>query len=712
MTCESCGDKPKKCDEDFTRAVVEIDNPEQITLMRKVTIPASMGDDTTVPPAVGKYHNVLLYYEANQKSYLYSSDGIPTQLVNGVTDYEAAVNLPQINGNTLIGDKTGDQLGLQDKLTAGDNITIENNVISATDTTYGPATDTEIGLVKPGDGLEIAVDGTMSISDIEQYAHFFDTVADMNASDLADGDYAKTLGYYTKDDMGGAYYKISSTIPSGYYETLTSGLYAELILEDTMSVKQFGANGDGVADDTVAIQTAVDNCLNVCVPEGTYMVNAITHINLRSGNKLELDNGAVIKAITNAANSYTILLVDNCEDVEICGGTIEGERNTHTGTSGEWGHCIYVNGDSDNIYIHDINLINSWGDGLCCNITGSMRTARVHVNNARRNGYSITMVDSFVSTNDIIENTHGTNPQCGVDVEPNLATDLCREIVFDNLYTKNNTAYGFIAALIGGNETNNFTNIKVNNMRSQGDNRGIGVRPGAGRLGEITFNEPVITNSTLNGILVDTSSTCRINIIRPIVKYYGCNAAGDTGIYLQGTLPSGADSIGNIWVYEPVVTNPVEAEGITTSWAIDARSTLQDVHIINPVDLDNRLIRASMNDGCIIKDGNKILNYDRNGNYSLSRDNFRINNHGKNYTANHNITIHETNAFPVGTKFNFLNDGDYQMVVKFPGNYIYPISSTTGTNVTLTNKGASMTIERIASDAWAIINQNGTITSS
>ena len=210
--CNSCGEAPQKCsckNKDFTKAVIEIDNPEQITLMRKVVIPASMGDDTTVPPVVGKYHNVLLYYEANQKSYLYSSDGIPTQLVNGVTDYEAAVNLPQINGNTLIGNKTGEELGLQDKLTAGDNITIENNVISATDTTYGPATDTEIGLVKPGDGLEVDANGTMSISDIEQYAHFFDTVADMKAAtNLVAGDYAKTGGYWVIEDNGGSLYKI------------------------------------------------------------------------------------------------------------------------------------------------------------------------------------------------------------------------------------------------------------------------------------------------------------------------------------------------------------------------------------------------------------------------------------------------------------------------------------------------------------------------
>ena len=547
----------------------------------------------------------------------------------------------------------------------------------------------------------------------------FDTVADMKlATNFVNGSYATTLGFYAISDKGGSIYKIrTKTVDDTADEMVLIDLYdntlvAELIKTDYMNVKQFGAKGDGSNDDTANIQKALDYCLNIEIPSGTYMIDASTYLSPNSNNKIILDNDAKLKAITNDLNVSYVVYIHDVNNVEICGGTIEGDRETHTGSTGEWGHCIYANGSCDNIYIHDIKLTNAWGDGMCCNITGSMRTARVHVDNARRNGYSITMVDSFVSTNDIIENTHGTNPQCGVDIEPNNAADVCREIVFDNLYTKNNAAYGFIAALIGGNEANNFTNIKVNNMRSQGDNRGIGVRPNEGRLGEITFNEPVITNSTLNGIMVDTRGTCRINIIRPIVKYYGCNATGDTGIYLQGTLPSGVDSIGNIWVYEPIVTDPVEAEGITTSWAIEARSTLQDVHIINPIDLDNRLIRASLNDGCIIKDDNKILNYDGNGNYSLSRDNFCINNHGKNYTANHNVTIHQTNAFPIGTKFNFLNDGDYQMVVKFPGNYIYPISSTTGTNVTLTNKGASMTIERIASDAWTIINQNGTITAS
>ena len=86
MTCNACGDGPKKKDHSFTKAVVEINNPETLILFRKVVIPASMGDDTTVPPAIGKYRNVLLSYEANNRLYLYSSDGIPTLLETSIPE--------------------------------------------------------------------------------------------------------------------------------------------------------------------------------------------------------------------------------------------------------------------------------------------------------------------------------------------------------------------------------------------------------------------------------------------------------------------------------------------------------------------------------------------------------------------------------------------------------------------------------------------------
>lgn len=49
----------------------------------------------------------------------------------GVTSYDDLNDKPQINGNTLSGNKTSGELGLQDTLTAGQNISINNGEISA-----------------------------------------------------------------------------------------------------------------------------------------------------------------------------------------------------------------------------------------------------------------------------------------------------------------------------------------------------------------------------------------------------------------------------------------------------------------------------------------------------------------------------------------------------------------------------------------------------
>lgn len=183
MGCGCEKDKAKKECNDFTKAVINIENPEVLTIFHKVVIPASMGDEETVPPAIGKYRNTLLYYEASGNSYLYSSDGIPTEVTgkdgkdgkdgadgrdgtdgrDGAIQYTAgtgisisAQNVISATGSASVswGDIAGDLDdqtdlanalgGKQDTLTAGANIAIDaDNVISATDTTYTHFTGTD-----------------------------------------------------------------------------------------------------------------------------------------------------------------------------------------------------------------------------------------------------------------------------------------------------------------------------------------------------------------------------------------------------------------------------------------------------------------------------------------------------------------------------------------------------------------------------------------
>lgn len=112
-------------------------------------------------------------------------------------------------------------------------------------------------------------------------ALWFDSVAAMKAEpSLTTGAYVNTAGYYEPNDGGGASYLIrtkdeSDVDDSGSLHELANGLVAELIVENgTVNVKQFGAVGNGVADDTVAIQNAINTKYKTLMPEGSYLITS------------------------------------------------------------------------------------------------------------------------------------------------------------------------------------------------------------------------------------------------------------------------------------------------------------------------------------------------------------------------------------------------------------------------------------------------------
>ena len=88
----------------------------------------------------------------------------------------------------------------------------------------------------------------------------YDTVADLkSATNLINGSFVRTLGYYEKDDGGGAFYKITDTENNSVYqEELNNRLYATLILNNkTLILENIGCYGNGENDDTLKIQEAI-----------------------------------------------------------------------------------------------------------------------------------------------------------------------------------------------------------------------------------------------------------------------------------------------------------------------------------------------------------------------------------------------------------------------------------------------------------------------
>lgn len=429
MGCKECG-KPKcngKCGCKSPK-VLQINNPAEYITFHKVSIPAAMGDSTTNPPKIGAYRNALVYYEADHTSWMYSTDGIPTKLTNGLTDYNEAVNLPQINGHTLIGNQSSSDLGLQGELTAGANIQINNNVISATDTTYTAGNgieldDTEIK-AKIGDGLEFSNNGEINVANIEQYAHFFDTVADMqNATNLINGSYAKTLGFHAKNDGGGALYKIRTitnddVIDEGFIIEINDAqnqLIAELIIDSEINILQLGAKKDLSTNATSIFQAAIDYSYNlnyqipVHVPSGRYLLSSL---NLRKNTRIvgEGVGETYLKVANGTETNFMSITESDAYNVRLENFTIYGERDNNDCPNAIYIHRIGETRDPDEnpgtatclwLNIDTLRITGIHGNGIGSsdgmNYMTEMRLNNINVNNCIGYGFYLIGSDNHYS---------------------------------------------------------------------------------------------------------------------------------------------------------------------------------------------------------------------------------------------------------------------------------------------------------------------------
>lgn len=211
--------------------------------------------------------------------------------------------------------------------------------------------------------------------------------------------------------------------------------------------QMFGAVGDGETDDTEVINAMFEFLKDGDVayfPSGTYRVSKKCGITLAANRwcavkvenknniKIVLSPGAKIKCDVVEGEELTqvgIFYVKECNNVEITGGTIEGEAKEHyeneacnqTLNSGING--LEIRACSD-VYIHNMTIHNCFGDGIIFipldaqskqleNIT----TENCTVYDCMRNGITYESIKNGIIRNCKIYNIKNYAPEAGIDLE-------------------------------------------------------------------------------------------------------------------------------------------------------------------------------------------------------------------------------------------------------------------------------------------------------
>jgi hypothetical protein len=207
--------------------------------------------------------------------------------------------------------------------------------------------------------------------------------------------------------------------------------------------RSFESNG---TDDTATAQALLaEGAGEYIVRKGTNLVidaNTTTGmLEPQSNTRIFIEEGATVRVKTNALSEYHLFHLDGVENVTIeGGGTLQGDALVHTGTTGQYGHLIYItNGSSDIRVVGPLRGKEAWGDfiyigGGLTAVNHDILIDGVIADDCRREAFSPFWVDGCTIRDyringgpaALIEAVLGN----GIDVEPNdgqWVTDLTIE---------------------------------------------------------------------------------------------------------------------------------------------------------------------------------------------------------------------------------------------------------------------------------------------
>ena len=306
----------------------------------------------------------------------------------------------------------------------------------------------------------------------------------------------------------------------------------------------YGATGDGVSDDTAAIQRAIDAVSAagggiVDIPAGNYMINTLYQTGnsyekaglvLKSNIIVRIASGATLYAIPNGEKSYQMFSITHVDNVHIIGGRLIGDRDNHIGNLGQTGYGVRIT-DATNVVIEDLYAGKFWGDGVFLGENSKNITIyKVICDHNRRQGMSIVGGQNVKILESEFKRSDGTPPKSGIDIEPEGDYPIAKDIEIRGCLFEGNTT-GFVVSNQYANSVAANITFADNTVRDNiyGVNL-VGLKGGL-VTGNKVYNDQTITEIDIHwGIRLRNNgrySTSNVKVSGNTV--YGGNIVDSTG---------------------------------------------------------------------------------------------------------------------------------------------------------------------------------------